>query len=307
VIVQELLAYAVYLALYRNRLASTRLLLLLESDPIRQIPQRNNRWVRMVRRWAAQRMDWCLTNNESGKDYLTRELGFPSHRILVKPYLVSQPPEPLLKADSVALPVAAQQDLGKTIFLCVGQLIERKGIRQLIEAVAALEVDLRRDARFWIIGDGVLRSELERLAARLGLQEVVRFLGPVRYDHLSLFYRMANCFVMPTLDDYRALVGFEALSHGLPLLHSRYDGAATELVVEGENGYIIDPRNAVEFAMRIGDMHRRRDDLPAMGQASARRARDHFTLQRAVENLSSAIAQVLANTNHRQTGSSCAC
>ncbi len=106
---------------------------------------------------------------------------------------------------------------------------------------------------------------------------------------------------MPTLDDYRALVGFEALSYGLPLLHSRYDGAAKELVVEGKNGYIIDPRHATDFATRIGDMLHRRDELPAMGQVSARRAAQHFTLPRAVDNLSSAITQVLASTHHRRS------
>ncbi len=158
VIVQELLAYAVYLALFRNHLASTKLLLLLESDPIRGIPQRQNRWVRMVRHWAARRMDWCLTNNDSGKAYLTQELGFPADRILVRPYLVSQPPHTSADASPQALPAAARQDLGKTIFLCVGQLIERKGIRQLLDAVATLDDDVRRDTRFWIIGDGVLRG-----------------------------------------------------------------------------------------------------------------------------------------------------
>lgn len=312
VIVQELLGYAMYLALFRRHLPSTRLLLLLESDPIRQMAHRGNRWVRMVRRWAVHRMDWCLTNNESGKNYLIQELGFPAERIVARPYLVSQPPQsaqPDMSApDEVpaSLPAAVRRDLGKTIFLTVGQLIERKGIRQWIEAVAALEDPLCHDARFWIIGDGAMRQELEQLTVSRGLQPFVRFLGPIPYEQLAWYYRTADCFVMPTLDDYRALVGFEALSHGLPLLHSCHDGAARELVVDGENGYVIDPRDARAFAGRMGDLLRRRDDLPAMGRASRRRAEQHFTPQRAVDNLTSAIVQVLTHADLHEAGQTCA-
>jgi glycosyltransferase involved in cell wall biosynthesis len=307
VIVQELLAYAIYLACFRDLLPDTRLLLLLESDPIRQIPRRKQRWVGWLRRWAVRRMDWCLTNNDSGRDYLTRELGFPPHRVLVQPYLVSQPPGVAHATDLSGLPAVAQEDLGKPIFLSVGQLIERKGIRQLIEAVSRLAPDLRREARVWVVGDGALRGPLQQLVAQMGLQEQFRFWGAVPYDQLSQYYRAANCFVMPTLDDYRALVGFEALAYGLPLLHSRYDGAAPELIVEGANGYIVDPRNPAEFAARLAEMLRRRDEWPGMGQVSARRAAEHFTVARAVDNLSAAIARVLADGTCREPERPCAC
>ncbi len=297
IIVQEVLAYAIYLAILRPFFRSSKILLLLESDPIRDVPSRRNRWVRRIRRFAARRMDWCLTNNESGQAYLEKELGFPSNRIIVKPYLISQPPR--VAADKEAsvldshLPEIARTDRGKTVFLYVGQLVERKGIRQLVEAVSALPQATLKDARFWLVGDGTQRMELEQLVAKRNLQSYVRFLGPQPYDQLAAFYRSASCFVMPTLDDYRALVGFEAISYGLPLLHSRYDGAASELIVEGKNGYVVDPRNTADFSDAMRRMVARRDELPMMGQYSADRSAAYFTLQHAVDNLSSAIGQVL--------------
>jgi len=49
------------------------------------------------------------------------------------------------------------------------------------------------------------------------------------------------------LGDYRALVGFEALSQGLPLIYSKYDGAFSEVVIHKINGFIIDPKNIEEI------------------------------------------------------------
>lgn len=297
IVVQELLAYAIYVAVCRRWLPNSRVLLLLESDPIRGISARRHAAVSWIRRFAARRMDWCLTNNDSGRQYLLNELQFPEQRILVKPYLVSEPPATLADGDAQlcwsAFPESLRGDRDKTIFLYVGQLIPRKGVRQLMDAIAQMKDHHRERARFWLVGDGSQRQELEERMQQAGLANYVRFVGSVAYENLARFYRAASCFVMPTLDDYRALVGFEALRYGLPLLHSRYDGAVAELVLPGINGEVIDPYDPQEFGCAMGRMIDNAAEMPRMGAASAARAQESFTVKAAVDNLCFAIDHCL--------------
>jgi glycosyltransferase involved in cell wall biosynthesis len=288
VVIQEFLSFAVYLALFRNRL-DAKFLMLLESDPIRGIPWRRKRWVRAVRTLVARRMDLFLTNNLAGKQYLTDELGVPEDRIVVQPYLVSEITPVEETADGADLPELVRHDADDhAVFLYVGQLVERKGIEQLIRAIALVDPKLLGRSVFWLVGDGEQRSQLESLVRQLGLVDVVRFLGKQPHEQLATFYRAADVFVMPTLDDYRALVGFEALSYGLPLLHSIYDGAVTELVDEGRNGTQCDPRQASQFAERITWMIENVDRFGEMGQISRQRSAC-YTVEQAVESLHSAI------------------
>lgn len=294
IVVMEFLSYALYLALFRRFLGKTKILLLLESDPIRGIASRRKFWTRSMRRFIAARMDLFLTNNEAGGAYLVDELGVARSRIMVHPFLVSAPetaddsPPEASTVQGSDLPEQVRGDLGETVFLYVGQLIERKGVEQWLDAIRRIQPELRERARFWLLGDGPLRSHLEQKIRDGDLASCVRLLGLQPYECLGLFYRAADVFVMPTLDDYRALVGFEAISFGLPLLHSVYDGAVSELVQNDVNGFAINPRDPDELAARMEWMIENPRRVQEMGTESARLAK-RFTLPAAVEGLCKAI------------------
>jgi glycosyltransferase involved in cell wall biosynthesis/peptidoglycan/xylan/chitin deacetylase (PgdA/CDA1 family) len=110
----------------------------------------------------------------------------------------------------------------------VRRLVPRMGIENLLDAAAAL-----RDVRglhVAIAGRGSLEEELRRRSDRLGLGEVVRFLGRVPDDELPLWHRAADLFVLPTT----AYEGFglataEALASGTPVVGTPA-GATPELL-----------------------------------------------------------------------------
>jgi glycosyltransferase involved in cell wall biosynthesis len=62
------------------------------------------------------------------------------------------------------------------------------------------------------------------------------------------YYREADLFILPTLSDGYALTQLEAMAHGLPVLASRYCGAA---VRPGENGFVIEDLSAAGIAEAI--------------------------------------------------------
>jgi glycosyltransferase involved in cell wall biosynthesis len=187
-------------------------------------------------------------------------------------------------------------DEGKLVFLYVGQIIERKGVSQLVEAVAQLSKSERDKCRFWIVGDGQQRPAVERQVRERGLAGIIRLLGRQPYEKMGAFYRSADVFVMPTLDDYRALAGFEALAYGMPLLHSCYDGAADEIAHEGRNGFIVDPHDTASLVNGIRWFAQHEDQLSSFGEYSHSLSRE-FTVDIAVQSLVEATRRCLLLSN----------
>jgi len=224
-----------------------------------------------------------LTNNVEGRQYLREVLHVPDHRIISEPFLVSDVSDadgasrtqPLVREHSGARPVR---------FVYVGQLIARKGLRQALNGCARLLPKYAGRFVFEIVGDGPCRAELEEQAGTLGLGAHIVFHGRQRYEDLGGFYAQADVLLFPTLQDYRSLVPFEALSSGLPILASVHDGGISETVREGENGFAFDPHNPEQLASRMATFI----DNPALvGSFSAKSLEmaKNYTLPRAIDTL----------------------
>lgn len=111
-------------------------------------------------------------------------------------------------------------------FLYVGQLIARKGVRQLLHAFAPL--DDRAELR--IVGYGEEAEDLRELARTLGLHNV-HFAGATRtVEETARHYAGSDILVMPSLSEVWGLVVNEGLAAGLFVVASRGSGAAQDLI-----------------------------------------------------------------------------
>lgn len=290
-VISEFTMPSLYGAMVKRRWNS-RLLLLVESDPLRGNANRIRGWRRSLRRFVTKRADLVLTNNTAGAEYLENSLAVPQSKIIQRPYVVSSGVSKLPTDESTNLRREFNCE-DRVVFLYVGQLVERKGISQLLDAVVQLDETTRSQMCIWIVGDGDQRQELERRVEESGVQDTIRLIGKVPYERVASYYNQADVFVMPTLDDYRALVGFEAIGFGLPILHSIHDGAAGEVVRDGENGWRFDPRDSDGFSERLRWMVNSRDQHNAMGEVS-REIAAQFTVDVAVQTLVDATVQCLA-------------
>ena len=117
-----------------------------------------------------------------------------------------------------------------------GKLVPRKGPDLLVRAVAELEADVRARVALVFLGEGELRSTLESLARRLGLDRV-RFLGFQNQTELSRYYHAADLLVLPSLhSETWGLVVNEALCHGVPSVASGAVGCLPDLIEPGSTG-----------------------------------------------------------------------
>ncbi|MCW5980203.1 MAG: glycosyltransferase family 4 protein [Bryobacteraceae bacterium] len=151
----------------------------------------------------------------------------------------------------------------ETVFLFAAHNPRLKGIRPLFAAFGILQKRCP-EARLVAIGKAP-EPRFQRLAARLGVQDRIRFAGFVG-DPLP-YFAAADAFVLPTYYDACSLTVLEAWAAGLPVVTTRRNGAA-ELMTNGVEGFVIeepDRTAALADAMeRLTDPNLRR----RMGEAA---------------------------------------
>ncbi len=142
------------------------------------------------------------------------------------------------------------EDLKEPLGLFVGQLVRRKGVDVLFEAIGKLRND---DAKFLIVGEGPEKERLLKLSQRVGIMDRVHFAGFVEKDTLDNYYSQASFFVYPSLSESFGFALFDAMSHGLPTIASNlkaYDG----VLKNGENALLFEPGNSEELAIRLDEL-----------------------------------------------------
>lgn len=122
------------------------------------------------------------------------------------------------------------------VVLSVGRLETVKNHAGLIRALAAMESG-ERPVRLIVLGEGSLRSELERLAAELGISSRVSLPGFVENPQACMAH--ADVFVLNS--DYEGLPGvlIHALAQGLTPVATDSPGGTSEILNDGEFGYLV--------------------------------------------------------------------
>jgi glycosyltransferase involved in cell wall biosynthesis len=282
IILNEFNIVSFYTLFFKLFYKNTKFLLLVESDPgIGFIIHKKNTIRHIYRKYIVKNVDLVLTNNQLGKNYLTNYLELNSKKIRQAPYLTSCP-----DANSI------HQIKNEVIkFLYVGQLVERKGLIYLLEALNLLPDKIKENIHFDIVGGGNLEFELKEYVESKNLS-FIKFRGKLSFNKLSKYYYEADCFVLPTLHDYRALVGFEAMYYGCAIIDSIYDGARFEVVEEDQNGYIIDPKNIEEFKDAISKIATNKEQLDIFKENSLSKIKN-FTHEKCNNNFIKIIKEVL--------------
>jgi len=217
-----------------------------------------------VRRILVRFADAFVSNSNAGKKYLMEVLNVPEDKIFTRTYLVPDAGALLKRLDKTQ---PQNLQLKHPIFLYVGRITARKGIKTLLEACAILKSQGYVDYSLLIVGKGEQREELEAFIKERDFEEQVIWAGWVEYGNLGSYFQQADVFVFPTFEDVWGMVVPEAMVFGKPVLCS--NGAAScELIVSGENGYIFEPSSAKELADKMQIFIDNPDLIESMGERS---------------------------------------
>ncbi|OUD01487.1 D-inositol-3-phosphate glycosyltransferase [Streptomyces swartbergensis] len=163
--------------------------------------------------------------------------------------------------------------------LFAGRIQPLKAPDVLLRAVAVL-LDERPELRSCILvpvvggpsGSGLAKPEgLQKLAARLGIADVVRFHPPVGQDQLADWFRAASVLVMPSYSESFGLVAIEAQAAGTPVLAASVGGLPVA-VRDGHTGFLVRGHNPADYARVLRDFADDPQLSPRLGGQAARHA-----------------------------------
>ncbi|WP_156761736.1 glycosyltransferase [Microbacterium karelineae] len=181
---------------------------------------------------------------------------------------------------------------GESGILAVGRLVEKKGFADLIAASAMLR-DAGRPTPCRIVGGGDLEDALRGLAARLGLDDLVTFTGPLPQREVRAELARARVFVAPCVvgadgnADGLPTVLLEAMAIGTPCISTDVTGI-TEAVRDGDTGLVVPQRAPRALAAAI----ERILDEPALAARLAASARDLVAAEFDVRRQSARLEEV---------------
>ncbi len=164
---------------------------------------------------------------------------------------------------------------GKKIILTISRISKSDGYKghgNVIEALSEV-LNTHPDAIYVVAGSGDGQSDLERLAAKLELQNYVRFLGRISDEDVLAFYRSSEVFIMPSNKEGFGIVFAEAGAAGLPVIGGNQDGSVDALA-DGHIGRAINPKSLSEIVAALNDALEGR--LPAAPQEVQRFAFPKF-------------------------------
>jgi glycosyltransferase involved in cell wall biosynthesis len=186
---------------------------------------------------------------------------------------------------------SVRERLGDRLVISVGRLVYYKGFDVLIRAMA----DVR--GKLVIVGEGPLRSELQSLAARLGVTDKVVFAGEINNAGVMPYYHAADLFALASVARSEAfgIVQIEAMAAGLPVVNTSLDSGVPFVSLAGESGLTVPPGDAPALAAAINRLLDDQGLRQSLGQAGVRRARREFSLDTMLRRTLSLYEGVIAS------------
>jgi glycosyltransferase involved in cell wall biosynthesis/SAM-dependent methyltransferase len=149
-----------------------------------------------------------------------------------------------------------QGNESREIILFVGRLVEKKGVKYLLDAYAQLPPNTQKKSVLWIVGDGDERASLEQQAKQLNITKNIKFWGQVQNMKLPDFYAAASLFVVPSIVDSKGdtegqgVILLEAMASKTPIIATAV-GGIPEVIRHNETGLLVQANNPKELSGSI--------------------------------------------------------
>jgi len=250
----------------------------------------------LLRKWLVKNADGFVAVSKGAKEYC-QYLGASSDRI----YIAIQTLGVSEFSDKCRLfrkkKNIYKKEIGlekNKIMLYSGQLIRRKGLLCLLKVLKQISKKCP-NLILLVLGDGPEISNLRSFCQDNGILNNVRFIGFKQMSELPMYYAVSDLFVFPTLSDTFGIAVNEAIAAGLPIICSKYAGAAKDLLRDGENGFVVDPLDTEDFSNKCIELLTDDDMRREMGRRSKAMMK-LCTIDRAASGFMSAINCALSNT-----------
>jgi len=253
---------------------------------VRELVRRKSRlikslWIRCIERRSLHRAAAIQVTSRQELEELEHFDVGPARRILlshgIDPPDVAEGPDPLLTRSSVP---------GRIVFL--GRVNWEKGLDRLLPALSHVP-----EAELLIAGNDEedYVGRLRRIARESGVEDRVRFVGPIDDDAKWDLLRSASLVVLPSYSENFGVAAVEAMAVGRPVAVTPEVGLA-EAVRSSGSGIVVDGRAEV-FGPALRELLARPDRLREMGEIARRTVLEQFTWDRIAEQMERHYAELL--------------
>lgn len=200
------------------------------------------------------------------------------------------------QSEAEATRKALDIDPNRKLLLYVGRLAKEKNTTKLFRAFEILQRRRPTDFHLLVIGDGAQRSELRKLQTRTKNVSSIRYCA--ESAELARYYRAADLFVHPGVQETFGLVALESQACGIPVVGIR-GSAMDDLIFHDQKDWAHE-NTAEALADAITQMSKR--DLPRLGNEAAARAAQLYAWPRVFERLFCIYREVHANYKGHPAG-----
>ncbi|HEY9621771.1 MAG TPA: glycosyltransferase [Crinalium sp.] len=211
---------------------------------------------------AYRECDALICISDALKDIILEEAKIPAEKVIVVPNAVD-----VERFNPDALPKRLFD--GFTLGF-VGRLYAWHGLEILLDALQELRDD-GLDISLVVVGDGLVREELELGASQRGIDHSVKFVGQVPWQDVPHYIAgfdvgyIGNIKMQVGKMYHSPLKLYEYLAMAKPVLASAFDDAR-RVLREGETGFLFDPGNKDDLKRSLTQAYMMRDRLHQMGQ-----------------------------------------
>jgi glycosyltransferase involved in cell wall biosynthesis len=191
---------------------------------------------------------------------------------------------------------AIRDRYGPKIVLFVGRLIYYKGIEYLIQAMKNV------DASLVIIGEGPLREGLLSLAAGVGAEHKIHFLGGDLSDaDMAAYYHACDVFVLPSVENSEAfgIVQMEAMACGKPVVNTNLPTGVPYVSLDNETGYTVPIKDPEALSQAINAILLNDETRQKFGANALKRVNAEFTMDRMMDRIFNACEEVVGRSDWR--------
>ena len=251
---------------------------------------------RLTRRLASRGPTCLAISDVVGRSLVAA--GVPDDRVHVVPNPLTLDPTPLDAAAKAAARAALGIPPHRRMIGIVGRIVEWKGQREFLQA-AAVAMGQDPDLGAVIIGDvtdamDVYGNEVRQLPTELGIADRVWFAGFLA-DPRQVYALLDVLVHSSILPEPFGLVITEAMALGIPVIAANA-GGPLEIVTDGKDGFLVDPRDPSGLAARITSLFADPSLYRQIGEAGRRSALARFSPESYVERIAQVYDAALGTT-----------
>lgn len=172
----------------------------------------------------------------------------------------------------------------KKILGFIGRLDEQKGIIPFIKELSKHK-DEFYDSLIILVGNGSQEAEIKDLINRLNLEDLFILTG--FQENIKSFYPIIDVFFLPSLYEGLPMVLLEAMAFNIPVV-SMDVGSISELIHEGETGYLINKGNYHDFVIKLNELKSNEKLMKKLGKSAFEHINKNYNIEvysKSIENI----------------------